>query len=166
MQLLCRGCRDGVVMTEVAAIGGGVDMAATVAMDPEDVIEVEDMVELEDETVPASVYEVGESSTAPFLRVDNDGLLPDFMRRDINSLFGLMASLSRRLVEEETAAIENLVKKLGDAEEKAKCKKLKQELEEARFSKTLLQRPNEAIDVPVKDEKSPSSEPRGSPRDS
>ncbi|GJV44143.1 hypothetical protein Tco_1428679 [Tanacetum coccineum] len=34
---------------------------------PEDVIEVEDTVESEDETVPASVHEVGESSTAPFL---------------------------------------------------------------------------------------------------
>ncbi|GKB61224.1 hypothetical protein Tco_0917410 [Tanacetum coccineum] len=63
---------------------------------PEDVIEVEDMVELEDETVPASVHEVG------------------------------------------TAAMENLVRKLGNAKEKAKCKKLKKELEEARFSNTLL----------------------------
>nr|GEY21084.1 hypothetical protein [Tanacetum cinerariifolium] len=53
----------------------------------EDVIEVKDTVESEDETVPASVYEVGESSTAPFLREDSDGLLPGLMRRDINSLF-------------------------------------------------------------------------------
>ncbi|GJX11679.1 hypothetical protein Tco_0201538, partial [Tanacetum coccineum] len=44
--------------------------------------------------------------------------------------------------------------------------KLKKELEEARFSNRFLQRPNKAIDVPVEDEKSPSSEPRGSPRDS
>ncbi|GKD96831.1 phosphoinositide phosphatase SAC1 [Tanacetum coccineum] len=35
--------------------------------EPEDVIEVEDTIESEDETVPASVHEVGESSTAPFL---------------------------------------------------------------------------------------------------
>ncbi|GKC51653.1 hypothetical protein Tco_1074398 [Tanacetum coccineum] len=96
-----------------------------------------------------------------------DGLLPGLMRRDINSLFGQMASLSRRLcgrekaralvkkkvkakdeyygklildlgnevrssVEEGTAAMENLVRKLGNAEEKAECKKLKKELEEAR----------------------------------
>ncbi|GKA90825.1 hypothetical protein Tco_0812695 [Tanacetum coccineum] len=136
-------------------------------LEPEDVIEVEDMVESEDETVPASVYEVGESSTAPFLREDSDGLLPGLMRKDINSLFGRMASLSRRLcgretahalvekkgkakdkyygklildlgnevrssVEEGTAAIENLVRNLGNAEEKAECKKLKKELEEAR----------------------------------
>ncbi|GKC52048.1 hypothetical protein Tco_1074793, partial [Tanacetum coccineum] len=62
---------------------------------PKDVIEVEDTVELEDETVPASVHKVGESSTASFYREDNDGLLPGLMRRDINSLFGQMTSLSR-----------------------------------------------------------------------
>ncbi|GKE00070.1 hypothetical protein Tco_1388053, partial [Tanacetum coccineum] len=197
-------------------------------------VDVEDTVEPEDETVPASVHEVGESSTAPFLREDSDGLLPGLMRRDINSLFGQMTSLSRRLcgretahalvkkkgkakdeyygklildlgnevrssVEEGTAAMENLVRKLGNAEEKAECKKLKKELEEARFSNTLLrmqnerverdlywtrvqahefyremirrgfvfeERPNEAIDVSVEDEESPSSEPRGSLRDS
>ncbi|GJR20419.1 hypothetical protein Tco_0968946 [Tanacetum coccineum] len=35
--------------------------------EPEDVIEVKNMIEHEDETVPANVHEVGESSTAPFL---------------------------------------------------------------------------------------------------
>ncbi|GJW36814.1 putative reverse transcriptase domain-containing protein [Tanacetum coccineum] len=172
--------------------------------EPEDVIEVKDTVESEDKTVPASVYEV-----------------------DIDSLFGRMASLSRRLcgretahalvekkgkakdeyygklildlgnevlssVEQGTAAMEKLVEKLGNAEEKAECKKLKKELEEARFSNTFLrmrnerveidlywirvrahefyrkmirrgfmfeERPNEAIDVLVEDEKSPSSKP-------
>ncbi|GJV60656.1 hypothetical protein Tco_1466756 [Tanacetum coccineum] len=136
--------------------------------EPEDVIEVENTIEHEDETVPASVHEVGESSTAPFLREDSDGLLPGLMRRDINSLFGRMASLSRRLcgretahalvekkgkakdeyygklildlgnevcssVEQGTAAMEKLVEKLGNAEDKAECKRLKKELEEARI---------------------------------
>ncbi|GKE51204.1 hypothetical protein Tco_1486360, partial [Tanacetum coccineum] len=55
--------------------------------EPEDVIEVENPIKHEDETVPASVHEVGESSTTHFLREDNDGLLPGLMRRDINSLF-------------------------------------------------------------------------------
>ncbi|GJS54028.1 putative reverse transcriptase domain-containing protein [Tanacetum coccineum] len=124
--------------------------------EPEDVIEVEDTVEPEDETVPASVHEV-----------------------------------------EGAAVMENLVRKLGNAKERAECKKLKKELEEARFINTLLsmqkerverdlywtrvqayefyqdmirrgimfeERPNEAINVLVKDEESPSSEPRGSPR--
>ncbi|GJS40375.1 hypothetical protein Tco_0565418 [Tanacetum coccineum] len=206
--------------------------------EPEDVIEVKDTVEHEDETVPASVHEVGESSTASFHREDSDGLLPGLMRRDIdnhlfrdiNSLFGRIASLLRRVcgretahaffekkgkekdkyhgklivdlgnevrssVEEGTDAMENLVRKLGNDKEGAECKKLKKELEEARFSNTLLcmqnelverdlcwtrveahefyremirrgvvfeERPNEAIDVPVEDEESPSSEPRGS----
>ncbi|GKC95105.1 hypothetical protein Tco_1160547, partial [Tanacetum coccineum] len=62
---------------------------------PEDVNKVENMIEHEDETVPASVHEVGDLSTAPFLREDSDGLFPGLMRRDINSLFGRMASLSR-----------------------------------------------------------------------
>ncbi|GKD17106.1 hypothetical protein Tco_1206264, partial [Tanacetum coccineum] len=68
----------------------------------EDVIEVENTIESKDETVPASVHEVGESSTAPFLQEDSDGLLPGLMRRDINSLFGRIASLSRRLCGRKT----------------------------------------------------------------
>ncbi|GKE70844.1 hypothetical protein Tco_1528916 [Tanacetum coccineum] len=130
--------------------------------EPEDVIEVEETVEPEDEIVPASVHEGNEV---------------------------------RFSVEEGMDAMENLVRKLGNAEEKAECKKLKKEMEEARFSNTLLrmqnerverdlywtrvrahefyremirrgfvfeERPNEAIDVLVEDEESPSSEPRGS----
>ncbi|GJU10491.1 hypothetical protein Tco_1381077 [Tanacetum coccineum] len=54
--------------------------------EPEDANEVEGMIESEDETVPASIHEVGESSTVPFLREDSDGLLPGLMRRDIVSL--------------------------------------------------------------------------------
>ncbi|GKE15031.1 hypothetical protein Tco_1422608 [Tanacetum coccineum] len=129
----------------------------------------------------------------------DDGLLAGLMRRDINSLFGLMDSLSRRLCGRETAhalvekkgkakdeyygklildlgnevrssvvqgtaTMEKLVEKLGNAKEKAECKKLKKELEEARGF-VFEERPNEAIDVPVENEKSPSSEPRGSPHD-
>ncbi|GJY39896.1 retrovirus-related pol polyprotein from transposon TNT 1-94 [Tanacetum coccineum] len=158
--------------------------------EPKDVIEIKETVEPEDETVPASVHEVGESSTATFLREDSDGLFPSLMRRDINSLFDLGNEV-RSSTEEGMVAMKNLVRKLGNAEEKAKCKKLKKELEEARFSNTLLrmqnerverdlyrtrvrahefyremirrgfmfeERPNETIDVPVEDEKSPSTE--------
>nr|GEU37144.1 hypothetical protein [Tanacetum cinerariifolium] len=194
--------------------------------EPEDAIEVENPIEHEDEIVPASIHEVGESSTALFLREDIDGLLPGLMRRDINSLFGQMASLLRRLcgrktahalvekkgkskdefygkfildlgnevrssVEQGTAAMEKLVEKLGNAKGKVECKLLKKELEEVRFSNTFLrmqnerverdlywtkvrahkfyqemirivfgfkERPNEAINVPIEDEKSPSFE--------
>ncbi|GJX17054.1 hypothetical protein Tco_0217886 [Tanacetum coccineum] len=196
--------------------------------EPDDEIEVENPIEHEDETVPVSVYEVGESSTAAIPREDGDRLLPGFMRRDIDSLFGRMVNFSRRLcghetahalvekkgeakdkfygklildlgnevrssVEQGTAAMEKLVEKLGNVEEKAECKKLKKELEEARLSNTFLrmqnerverdlywtrvrahefyqemirrgfvfeERPNEAIDVPIEDEKSPLSEPQ------
>ncbi|GKA28238.1 hypothetical protein Tco_0714406 [Tanacetum coccineum] len=112
---------------------------------------------------------------------DSDGLLPGLKRRDINSLFGRTASLSRRLygreaayalvkkkgkakdkyydklildlgnevrssVEEGTTAMESLVKKLGDTEETAECKKLKNELEEAWFSNILLHMQNERVE--------------------
>nr|GFB26165.1 putative reverse transcriptase domain-containing protein [Tanacetum cinerariifolium] len=100
-------------------------------------------------------------------REDSDGLLHGLMRMDINTLFGRMASLSRRLcgretthalvekkgktkdefygklildlgnevrssVEQGTAAIEKLVEKLGNAEDKVECKKLNEEFKEAR----------------------------------
>ncbi|GKE86881.1 hypothetical protein Tco_1560623 [Tanacetum coccineum] len=52
--------------------------------EPEDAIEAENPIKHEDETVHASVHEVGESSIAPFLREDSDGLFPGLMRRDIN----------------------------------------------------------------------------------
>ncbi|GJW36616.1 hypothetical protein Tco_0059536 [Tanacetum coccineum] len=159
---------------------------------------------------------------------------PEDAIENINSLFGWMASLSRRLcgretshalvekkgkakdeyygklildldnevrssVEQGTTTMEKLVEKLGNAEDKVECKKLKKELEEAMFSNTFLrmqnkrvkrdlywtrvqarefyqemirrgfvfeERPNEVINVLIEDEKSPSSEPRGSPHDS
>nr|GFB00038.1 hypothetical protein [Tanacetum cinerariifolium] len=83
--------------------------------EPEDAIEVENPIDHEDETVPASVYEVGELSTSPFLRENSDGLLLSLMRRDINSLVGHMASLSRRLCGHET--MHALVEKKGKAKD-------------------------------------------------
>ncbi|GKA64046.1 hypothetical protein Tco_0763652, partial [Tanacetum coccineum] len=120
---------------------------------------------------------------------------------DINSLFGRMASLSRRLCSRETAHA--LVKKKGKAKDeyygklildlgyevhssvkqgttamenlnepvkrdlywtRVRTHEFYQEMIRRRFM--FEERPNEAIDVPIEDEKSPSSEPRGSPRDS
>nr|GEY97790.1 hypothetical protein [Tanacetum cinerariifolium] len=80
--------------------------------DIEDVTEVENMIEHEDKTVLASFHEVGESSTAPFLQEDSDGLLPSLTRRDINSLFGQTDFLSRRLCGRVTshALVEKKVK--------------------------------------------------------
>ncbi|GKF99146.1 hypothetical protein Tco_0297929, partial [Tanacetum coccineum] len=95
----------------------------------------------------------------------------------------------RSSVDQGTATMERLVEKLGNVKEKAECKKLKKELEEAKLSNTFLrmhnerverdiywtrvrahefyqemirkgfvfeERPNEAIDVPIKDVKSSS----------
>ncbi|GJR33844.1 putative reverse transcriptase domain-containing protein [Tanacetum coccineum] len=184
----------------------------------------------EDENESELTYpyeEVGESSTATIPREDGDRLLPGFMRRDIDSLFGQMVNFLRRMygremayalvekkskakdkfygklildlgnevcssVDQGTDAMERLVEKPGNVKEKAECKKLKKELEEAKLSNTFLhmqneqverdpywtrvqahefyqemihrgfafeERPNEAINVPVEDEKSPSSKP-------
>ncbi|GJT92069.1 putative reverse transcriptase domain-containing protein [Tanacetum coccineum] len=164
--------------------------------EPDNKIEVENPIKHEDETIPVSVYEVGESSTAAIPREDGDRLLRGFMRWDIDSLFGRMVNFSRRLcgretayalvekkskakdkfygklildlgnevrssVDQGTAAMERLVEKLGNVKEKAECKKLKKELEEAKLSNTFLrfvfeERPNEAIDVPIEDVKSSS----------
>ncbi|GJW38763.1 putative reverse transcriptase domain-containing protein [Tanacetum coccineum] len=51
----------------------------------------------------------------------------------------------RSSVKQGTTAIEKLVEKLGNVEEKAECKKLKKELEEARLSNTFLQSVDAAI---------------------
>ncbi|GJW25984.1 hypothetical protein Tco_0039795 [Tanacetum coccineum] len=105
----------------------------------------------------------------------------------------------RSSVKQGTATMEKLVEKLSNVREKAECKKLKNELKEARLGNTFLrmqnervekdlywtrvrahefyqemirrgfmfeERPNEAINIPTEDEKSPSSEPQRSPHDS
>ncbi|GJT18615.1 hypothetical protein Tco_0877321 [Tanacetum coccineum] len=145
--------------------------------EPDDEIEVENPIEHEDETVPVSVYEVGESSTAAIPREDGDRLLPCFICGILTlflvewSIFRDDCVVARRhlgnevrsSVEQGTDVMGKLVEKLGNVEEKAECKKLKKELEEARGF-VFEERPNEAINVPIKDEKSPSSEPQGSPR--
>ncbi|GKD25380.1 putative reverse transcriptase domain-containing protein [Tanacetum coccineum] len=49
-------------------------------------------------------------------------------------------------VEQGTTAMEKLVEKLGNVEEKAECKKLKKELEKARLSNTFLHMQNERVE--------------------
>ncbi|GJU81628.1 hypothetical protein Tco_1283993 [Tanacetum coccineum] len=171
--------------------------------------EVENPIEHEDETIPVSVYEVGELYTVAIPREDGDRLLPGFMRRDIDSLFGRVVNFLRRLcgrktahalvkkkgeakdrfydklilelgnevrssVEQGTAAMEKLVEKLSNVEEKAVS--VETEKEPMKDSNKVAEqhipsgfvfeeRPNEAIDVSIEDEKSPLSEPQGSPPD-
>nr|GEV73780.1 putative reverse transcriptase domain-containing protein [Tanacetum cinerariifolium] len=52
----------------------------------------------------------------------------------------------RSSVEQGTAVMEKLVEKLGNAEGKVECNKLKKELEEARFSNTFLRMQNERVE--------------------
>ncbi|GJY50597.1 hypothetical protein Tco_0441444 [Tanacetum coccineum] len=168
-------------------------------LEPKVAIEVENLIEHEDETVPASIHEVGESrlcgrDTAHAL-VEKKGKAKD---KYYGKLILDLGTEVRSSVEQGMAAMEKLVEKLGNTKDKVECKKLKRELEEARFSNTFLcmqnerverdlywtrvrahefyqemirrgfvfeERPNEAINVPIEDEKSPSSEPRGSPHD-
>nr|GEX49532.1 hypothetical protein [Tanacetum cinerariifolium] len=107
---------------------------------PDDKIEVE--------TVPASVYKV-------------EGKRKD---KFYGKLILELGNEARSSVEQGTTAMEKLVEKVGNTEDKVECKNLKKELEEARGF-VFEERPNEAINVPIEDEKSPSSESRGSPPD-
>nr|GEY65930.1 hypothetical protein [Tanacetum cinerariifolium] len=94
-----------------------------------DVIEVEDTVEPEDETVSASVHEKGNAKDKYY-----------------GTLILDLGNEVRSSMEEGAAAMENLVRKLSNAEERAEHKKLKKELEEARFSNTLLHMQNEQVE--------------------
>nr|GEX68567.1 reverse transcriptase domain-containing protein [Tanacetum cinerariifolium] len=98
----------------------------------EDVTKAENPIKHQDETVPVSVHEVGESSTIAIPRKHGNEV--------------------RSSVEQGTTAMEKLVEKLGNAEDKAEYKKLKKGLEEARGF-VFEERPNEAIDVPIEDER-------------
>nr|GEW20612.1 reverse transcriptase domain-containing protein [Tanacetum cinerariifolium] len=53
---------------------------------------------------------------------------------------------NKTYVEQGTTAMEKLVEKLGNTEDKVECKKLKKELEEARFSNTILRMQNEQVE--------------------
>ncbi|GJX98431.1 hypothetical protein Tco_0355450 [Tanacetum coccineum] len=52
----------------------------------------------------------------------------------------------RSSVEQGTPAMERLVEKLGNTEDKAECKRLKKELEETRSSNTFLRMQNERVE--------------------
>nr|GEY71722.1 hypothetical protein [Tanacetum cinerariifolium] len=114
----------------------------------EDVTEAKNLIEHEDETVPISVYEVGESSTAPFIcetvhaLVEKKGKVKDkYYGKLILDLGNEVCSS----VEQGTAAMEKLVEKLSNVEDKVECKKLKKELKEARFSNTFVRMQNELV---------------------
>ncbi|GJS78986.1 putative reverse transcriptase domain-containing protein [Tanacetum coccineum] len=103
--------------------------------EPEDVIEVEDTVEPEDETVSASIHEVGDRIASLSRRLcgrDTAHALVEKKGKAKHKYYGKLildlVNEVRSSVEEGTAAMENLVRKLGNALERAECKKLKKEL--------------------------------------
>ncbi|GJX73868.1 putative reverse transcriptase domain-containing protein [Tanacetum coccineum] len=105
-------------------------------LEPEDVIEVEDTVEPEDEAIPASVHEIASLSRRLCGRETTHALVKKKGKAKDKHYGKLILDLGnevRSSVEEGTAAMENLVRKLGNAEERAECKKLRKELEEARI---------------------------------
>ncbi|GJX46480.1 hypothetical protein Tco_0271670 [Tanacetum coccineum] len=99
--------------------------------EPDNEIEVENLIKHEDKTIPVSVYEVGESSTATIPRED-----------------------ARSSVEQGTAAMEKLVEKLKNVKEKDEWKKLKKELKEARLCNTFLRMQNEQVERDLYEPKS------------
>ncbi|GJW99512.1 putative reverse transcriptase domain-containing protein [Tanacetum coccineum] len=93
-------------------------------LEPEDVIEVENTIEFEDETIPASIHEMAHAL------VEKKGKEKD---EYYDKLILDLGNEVRSSVEQGMAVMEKLVEKLGSTEEeKAECKKLKKELEEAR----------------------------------
>ncbi|GJV08186.1 putative reverse transcriptase domain-containing protein [Tanacetum coccineum] len=94
------------------------------------------------------VYEVGESSTAAIPQEDGDRLLPGFMRRDIDSLFGQMINFSRRLCGREMALRSQNERVERDLYwTRVRAHEFYQEMIRKGF--VFEERPNEAIDVPI-----------------
>ncbi|GJY12843.1 hypothetical protein Tco_0382152, partial [Tanacetum coccineum] len=122
----------------------------------DDEIEVENLIEHEDETVPVIVYEVGKSSTAAIPREDDDRLIltahalvkkkGEAKDKFYGKLILDLGNEVRSSMEQGTAAMEKLVEKLENVEEKAECKKLRKELEEARLNNTFLRMQNERVE--------------------
>ncbi|GJW12160.1 hypothetical protein Tco_1577987 [Tanacetum coccineum] len=125
----------------------------------EDAIEVEDMVEPEDEMVPNSVMSVEEGATA----------LENLVRKFSNAEEGVECKKLKKELEEARLSNTLLHMQKERIERdlywtRVQAHEFYQEM--IRMGVVFEERLNEAIDVLVKDEDSPSSEPRGSPRDS
>ncbi|GKB29906.1 hypothetical protein Tco_0869307, partial [Tanacetum coccineum] len=153
-------------------------------------------VEPEDKTVPKSVHEVVCICETAHALVENKGKAKDKyygkliadLGNKVRCSVGEREAVLEDLIEEfgnaeERAECKKLKKKLEEARSSNTLLSMQKERVERDLYFTRVQahefyqemirrgvvfeeRPNEAIDVPVKDEESPSSEPRGSPRDS
>ncbi|GKF38757.1 hypothetical protein Tco_0118818 [Tanacetum coccineum] len=90
----------------------------------------------EDENEPELTY--------PYEEVDPFNPLPPSYETVLASIHEV-GNKVRSSVEQGTTAMEKLVEKLGNAKDKVECKKLKKELEEARFSNAFLRMQNERV---------------------
>nr|GFA11674.1 hypothetical protein [Tanacetum cinerariifolium] len=120
----------------------------TFESEPEDAIEVENPTEHEDETIPTSIHEMASLSRRLCSRETAHALVEKKGKAKDEFYGKLILDLGNELrssMDQRTAAIEKLVEKLGNAEDKVECKKLKKELEEARFSNTFLRMQNERV---------------------
>ncbi|GJV88253.1 putative reverse transcriptase domain-containing protein [Tanacetum coccineum] len=95
---------------------------------PEDVIKVEDTVESKDKTIPASVHEVDDFSFKMIMWSRDGACIGQKEKKEKDEYYGkLILDLGnevRSSVEEGTTVMENLVRKLGNAEERAECKRI------------------------------------------
>ncbi|GJV14036.1 putative reverse transcriptase domain-containing protein [Tanacetum coccineum] len=120
--------------------------------EPDDEIKVENLIEHEDDTIPVSVYKVGGPSTTAIPREDETAhALVKKKGKAKDKFYGkLILDLGNDVhtgVEQGTAAMEKLVEKLGNTEDRVECKKLKKELQEARFSNIFLRMQNERVEI-------------------
>ncbi|GKD95350.1 hypothetical protein Tco_1375187 [Tanacetum coccineum] len=172
---------DVPVVPELVLVNEDEDLEEDEFEEEEDPQEEEDNMEVdieEDENEPELTYPYEEvdplnpsppaSKSEPKDAIETTHALVEKKRKVKDEYYGkLILDLGnevRSSVEQGTAAMETLVEKLGNAEDNVECKKLKKELEEARFSNTFLrfvfeERPNEVINVPIEDENSPSIMP-------
>ncbi|GKE46808.1 hypothetical protein Tco_1478066 [Tanacetum coccineum] len=98
--------------------------------EPEDVIEVENTIKHEDETVPVSVHEVDDCMDARqrmHWSRRKERQRDKFMASYLTWVMNVRSECETRSVKQGTTAIEKLVEKLGNVEEKAECKKLKKQ---------------------------------------
>nr|GEV19479.1 hypothetical protein [Tanacetum cinerariifolium] len=157
--------------------------------EPEDVIEVENPIEHEDETVPASVYEVAHALVEKKGKVKDKyyGKLILDLGNEVHSSMEQGTTAMKKLVEKLGSAKDKVgCKKLKKELEEVRVSKTFLRMQNEQVERDLYwarvrahefyqemihrgfmfeERPNEAINVSIEDEKSPSSELQGSPHD-
>nr|GEY69844.1 ubiquitin hydrolase [Tanacetum cinerariifolium] len=108
---------------------------------PEPVLVDEEKDPEEDEFEEEDPQEEEDDMEVDIEEYENEPHVPVIIRSDT-----LLSNEVRSSVEQGTAAMDKLVEKLGNAEDKAECKKLKNKLKEAKFSNTFLHMQNERVE--------------------